>query len=111
MATIKDIIDEARENLGRDKNRLVEDSAYYEAEVMLDRKGHTIPTEFRDIKAAVGWSRLYLDALVARIEILGFRSTNDVDIMDETIEHWWRANELPQESQILSLIHISEPTR
>ena len=119
MATIKDIIDEARENLGRDQNKLVEDSAYYEAEVMLDRKGHTIPTEFRDIKAAVGWSRLYLDALVARIEILGFRSTNDVDIMDSTIEHWWRANELAQESQISfletfihgrSFISISAPS-
>jgi hypothetical protein len=119
MATIKDIIDEARENLGREKNKLVEDSNYYEAEVMLDRKGHSVPVEFRDIKAAVGWSRLYLDSLVARIEILGFRTPDGTDVFDARLQDWWKVNDLAQESNISfletfihgrSFVSVSAPT-
>lgn len=116
--TLKAIIEDARENLGRERSRLTEDSAYYEAEVMLDRKGHAVPAEFRDMKAAVGWSRLYLDSLVERISIDGF-STPDSTEANDVLQGWWKANDLDQESQISfletfihgrSFISVSSPT-
>jgi len=119
MATsYRDIIEEARESLGRDRNALVEDSAYYEAEMLLERKGHAIPPEFRDMKAAIGWSRLYLDSLVERISITGFRNPATTE-PDTQLMEWWKANDLDQEAPISyletfihgrSYISVSSPT-
>jgi len=118
MATIAEIIEDARDNLGRDRNRLIEDSAYYEAEVMLERKGHVIPVEFRDMRAAIGWSRLYLDSLVERIQIDGFRNPNTTEA-DPRLQQWWKANDLDQEAPVSFLetfihgrafISVSAPT-
>lgn len=114
----KDLIEEARENLGRDRNCLMEDSAYYEAEVLIERKGHAIPPEFRDMKAAIGWSRLYLDSLVERISITGFRNPETTEA-DVRLMEWWKANDLDQEAPISyletfihgrSYISVSAPT-
>lgn len=120
MATksIKDMIEEARENLGRDRVCLEEDSKYYEASITIDRRGHAIPEEFRKMKAAVGWSRLYLDSLVERIAIVGFRTPGTSDA-DERLQRWWKANDLDQEAPISfletfihgrSFVSVSAPT-
>lgn len=118
MATYADYIEDAREALLECKDRLLEDSAYYEAEVMLQRRGHAIPVEMRDMRAAVGWSRLYLDSLVERIGISGFRVPGTTDA-DELLMQWWRANELDQEAPVgfletfihgRSYITVSAPT-
>lgn len=118
MATIKDMIDAARENLGRDRNNLCEDSKYYEAELTLDRGMHPLRREMPNMKASVGWSRLYLDSLVERIAIVGFRVPGASDA-DERLQSWWKANDLDQEAQISfletfihgrSYVSISAPT-
>lgn len=99
---VKDYIDEARQHIQRDRYHLQDDSDYYEAELRLDRKGHAIPPEFRDMTAAVGWSRLYLDSLIARINIDGFRTPDTMDA-DEELLDWWRVNRLDQEFPISCL--------
>ncbi len=118
MATIKEMIDAARENLGRDRNKLCEDSKYYEAELTLDRGRHPLRSEMPNMKASVGWSRLYLDSLVERIAIVGFRVPGASDA-DERLQAWWKANDLDQEAQISfletfihgrSYVSISAPT-
>lgn len=118
MALIKDYIEMARENLGRDRNTLREDSKYYEAELTLDRSRHALRTEMPNMRASVGWSRLYLDSLVERIAIVGFRVPGVSDA-DERLGEWWKANDLDQEAQISfletfihgrSYISISAPT-
>ncbi len=118
MATIKDMIEEAREALGRDRDCLNEDSKYYEAEITMDRRGHAIPEEYRKMKASVGWSRLYLDSLVERIAIVGFRTPTSSNA-DERLQRWWKANDLDQEAPISfletfihgrSFVSVSAPT-
>lgn len=99
MATVKDYIEMARENLGRDRNKLREDSRYYEAELTLDRSRHPLRTELPNMRASVGWSRLYLDSLVERIAIVGFRVPGVSDA-DERLTQWWKANDLDQEAQV-----------
>jgi hypothetical protein len=115
---LKDIIEDAREALGRTHNTLKDDSAYYEAKVMLSTRGAKIPQEVQEMKASVGWSRLYLDSLVARIGIDGFRLPNSTD-SDERLMQWWKVNALDQEAPISfleTLIHgrsfiaVSAPT-
>lgn len=119
MASLKDYIEDAREALQGTHSQLEEDSAYYEACVMIERRGFSIPAEFRDMKAAVGWSRLYLDSLVARIGIDGFRNPGTTEA-DERLMQWWKVNELDQEAPISFLetfihgrafIAVSAPTR
>jgi hypothetical protein len=118
MPSVKDIIEDARENLQRERAQLQSDSDYYEAEIMMERKGHVIPVEFRDMKSAVGWSRLYLDSLVERITITGFRNPNTTEA-DERLQIWWKANDLDQEAGISfletfihgrSFVSVSAPT-
>ncbi len=118
MPTVKDYIETARENLGRDRTQLTQDSKYYEAELTLDRSGHPLRTELPNMKASVGWSRLYLDSLVERIAIVGFRVPGASE-SDERLQSWWKANDLDQEAQISfletfihgrSYISISAPT-
>jgi hypothetical protein len=118
MATIKDMIDAARENLGRDRNKLSEDSKYYEADLTLDRGRHPLRGEMPNMRASVGWSRLYLDSLVERIAIVGFRVPGASDA-DDRLQAWWKANDLDQEAQISfletfihgrSYVSISAPT-
>ena len=118
MATIADYIEDAREALLETRNQLKEDSDYYEAETMLRRKGFSIPVEFQDMRAAVGWSRLYLDSLVERISIDGFAVPGSSDA-DERLQDWWKLNALDQEAPISFLetfihgrcyITVSAPT-
>lgn len=118
MATITDIIEDARGALLEHSNELCEDNEYYEADVKISRKGHSIPPEFREMKAAVGWSRLYLDSLTARIAIDGFRVPGSTQA-DDTLMEWWKANELDQEASVCTLetfihgrsfITVSAPT-
>lgn len=118
MPSIKEMIEEARENLGRERQYLEDDSRYYEADITMDRRGHAIPEEFRKMKAAVGWSRLYLDSLVERIAIVGFRTPGTSDA-DPRLQRWWKANDLDQEAPISFLetfihgrafISVSAPT-
>lgn len=117
MVTVAEVIDEAQEALSECLNDLRQDSEYYEACVSFDIHKTRIPEQNRDISAAVGWSRLYLDSLVARIKITGFRTQGMVDY-DERLMDWWDVNNLDQEANVLlleMLIHgrafvtISEP--
>lgn len=118
MASIKDMIEKARENLGRDRRQLDNDSRYYEAELTLDVSRHPLRREMPNMNASVGWSRLYLDSLVERIAIVGFRTPGASD-SDDRLQEWWRANDLDQEAQISfletfihgrSYVSVSAPT-
>lgn len=115
---IKDMIEEARSRLGDDRRCLDEDSKYYEADMTVERRGHAIPEAFRGMKASVGWSRLYLDSLVERIAIVGFRTPGTSDA-DPRLQRWWKANDLDQEAPISfletfihgrSFVSVSAPT-
>lgn len=118
-ANVKGLIEQARENLGRDRTQLVEDSTYYEAGLTLDRSRHPLRAELPNMRASVGWSRLYLDSLVERIAIVGFRIPGGDTDADDRLSAWWHANDLDQEAQISfletfihgrSYVSISAPT-
>lgn len=119
MVTVADAIDEAQSVMLETGKYLKEDSAYYESCVSFDISKTRVPEQNRDISASVGWSRLYLDSLVARIKLTGFRTQGNTDF-DERLMDWWDVNDFDQESSVLlleMLIHgrayvtISEPMR
>jgi len=107
MATNAEMIDEAQQRLTSTMSALQEDSEYYEANRRLTTLGTAVPPEMRALKANVGWSRLYLDALNERIGVNGFRYPGSIDA-DPDLQRWWQINELDQEAPIAhleSLIH------
>jgi hypothetical protein len=118
MPTMKDYIEDARREIGRTRSDLQSDTDYYEAEALVRRRGFAIPEELQSVKAAVGWARLYIDALVARLKIEGFSRPGSTDA-DEEFQRWWRVNNLDEEfsiSALETLIHgrsfvsVSAPT-
>lgn len=114
----KDLIDQATHALTSDKRHLDEDTDYYEANRRVRALGSTMPPQLQDLKAAVGWGRLYVDSINERIEILGFRTPGSTEAVSRFTD-WWQINDLDEEAPIghsETLVHgrggvsVSSPT-
>lgn len=70
---------------------------YYEAQHRLEAIGVSTPPELRCLTAAIGWPRMYVDAIEERLDVEGFRISGSADT-EETMQLWWQANDLDEES-------------
>ncbi|WP_367137911.1 phage portal protein [Saccharothrix sp. HUAS TT1] len=86
---------------------LQENQDYYEAEYRLKALGLATPPEMRHLTAAIGYCRIYLDAIDERLDVEGFRSGDEAEA-DERLWDWWQANALDEEAplgHLESMIH------
>lgn len=97
MAEYHDLVQRLGAKLATDKLEFDEASNYYEAEHRLRAIGISTPPEMRCLTAAIGWPRMYLDAIEERLDVEGFRQANSADAEDQLVE-WWQANSLDEES-------------
>lgn len=79
-----------------------ENSAYYESEHRLKAIGVGTPPEMRMLVSAIGWPRVYVDALEERLDIEGFRLAGQ-SYADERLWGWWQHNDLDVESGLAHL--------
>jgi hypothetical protein len=91
---LRDKMLEAFENARRNFN---DDRAYYESMRRPEAIGLAVPPEMRKLLAHVGYPRLYVDALSARLELEGFR-LGGAEESDEELWDWFLANDLDVES-------------
>lgn len=79
-----------------------ESSRYYEATYRLKTVGMSAPPAMRKLNSAVGWPRLYIDAIEERLDVEGFRLAGAADHLDQ-LRTWWQANNLDEESGLAHL--------
>lgn len=77
-----------------------EDEDYYEARERDFAVGISTPPAMRDLLAQVGIPRIYVDALVDRLHIEGFRNGGSAEA-DKDLWTWFKANNLSTGSQML----------
>jgi len=99
---LKDFITQAERAVTESKKFLDSDTSYYEADRTVKALGTSIPPQMQDLSAAVGWARLYLDSLVERLQLEGFRFPGDTTA-NELFQEWWQVNDLDEEFPILAL--------
>lgn len=97
MAADHDVIEALGAKLALDAVEMEESAAYYEASYRLKTIGMSTPVEMRCLTAAIGWPRLYLDAIEERLDIEGFRLAESADQLKDLAD-WWQANDLDEES-------------
>jgi hypothetical protein len=78
---------------------LTENRAYYESEQRPEAIGIAVPPEMRKLLAHVGYCRLYVDSIVDRLEVTGFRLANQSEA-DSVLWDWWQANFLDVEAPL-----------
>src|SRR5664279_6111516 len=71
-------------------------NAYYEGTFRIQDLGISVPPAMRGVRVAMGWPRVAVDALDERLNLQGFRFPDSHDL---------------DAGLMLSLIHISDPTR
>lgn len=99
---IKDYIREATEFQTRHRDELILDSKYYEAAHVASSLGSAMPPQMQKLSASVGWSRLYLDSLVERIAVEGFRYSGQNEA-DDRLYKWWEFNDMDEDASIAHL--------
>lgn len=97
MASDHDVIEAMAGRLASDRIEMGESSAYYDASHRLKAIGLSTPPEMRALTAAIGWPRLYLDAIEERLDIEGFRLAEDSEGLED-LTQWWQDNDLDEES-------------
>lgn len=90
---VEDLANKIRES----KRDLEASASYYDASHRLETVGISTPPEMRKLSAAIGWPRMYLDALEERLDIEGFRVSGKSET-NEQMRDWWQANDLDEES-------------
>jgi len=78
--------------------QLKESRDFYTGARRPDAIGVSVPPQMRRLLAAVGYPRLYVDALAERLEIEGFRLGTDES--DSTLWDWFKMNDLDVESTL-----------
>jgi hypothetical protein len=73
--------------------------AYYRGTMRIQDLGIAIPPQMRQLKVALGWPRVCVDALDERLNVEGFRF-NDATEVDLDLQALWQANSLDGESQL-----------
>jgi hypothetical protein len=84
------------------KTELKRSASYYDATHRLETIGISTPPEMRKLTAAVGWPRMYLDAIEERLDIEDFRLSGKAEA-DEELREWWQSNDMDEESGLCHL--------
>ncbi len=71
--------------------------AYYDGEQRLAQLGLAVPEDLRDFVTIVGWPGSYVDALVERRQVEGFRLPGS-PVADADLWEVWQANDMDSES-------------
>ena len=69
---------------------------YYDATYRVRSIGISTPPELRVLATAVGWPRMYLDALASRLSLQSFRASDSGEVVAK-INEWWVSNNLDEE--------------
>ena len=77
-------------------------NAYYEGTFRVPNLGVSIPPQMRNLRTALGWPRIAVDALDERLNLRGFRYPDSNDL-DAGLMDIWRANDMVSES---SMCHV-----
>lgn len=72
---------------------------YYEGKLRLEALGLSLPPQMRQLQTVVNWCRLVVDSLEERLDIEGFRLSDQAST-DDTLWTWWQANNLDEESSL-----------
>lgn len=100
MATQYDhVINDLRGRLSVRQSLLQENDSYYNAEQRLTSIGVATPPEMRSLLVAVGWPRIYVDAIEQRMDVEGFRLAGKSG-SDNQLWEWWQANDMDVEAGI-----------
>lgn len=86
---------------------LDDNTSYYEASHRPTAIGVTTPPQMRQLLAAVGWPRVYVNSIEERLDIEGFQMAGAAS-GDEELWSWWQTNQLDELSSFAhteALIH------
>jgi len=73
--------------------------SYYRGTARIQDLGISIPPSMRTLHVALGWPRLCVDVLDARLDVEGFRYPDSTDA-DDDLQDLWLANSMESESQL-----------
>jgi len=82
---------------GRRQKSFLTLDAYYEGEQRLEQLGYAIPDDLREFVTIVAWPGTYVDAIVDRQTVVGFRRAGQPEA-DTGLWEMWQANDLDAES-------------
>lgn len=88
---------ELANKLARARSDLDHSASYYDASYRLKALGIGTPPEMRQLTAAVGWPRMYLDSIEERLDIEAFRRAGSSQQINRLWD-WWQANDMDEES-------------
>lgn len=80
-------------------SNLTDNTNYYNATARPAAVGISVPPEMQALLAQVGYPRLYIDSLSARLTLEGFRMESEDDA-DTQLQDWWEANDLDVEAPL-----------
>lgn len=81
---------------------LNESGEYYDATHRIKSIGLATPPQMRSLTAAIGWPRMYLDAVEERLDMDDFRIAGQSESLKDLTD-WWQANGLDEESSMAHL--------
>ncbi|OBJ41332.1 hypothetical protein A5630_23110 [Mycolicibacterium mucogenicum] len=81
------------------QSALKESREYYDADRRPEAIASAVPQNLRELFAAVGYPRLYVDAVAERQSLEGFR-LGKADTADDELWDWWQANDLDVEAPL-----------
>ncbi|HEY9353396.1 MAG TPA: phage portal protein [Nocardioides sp.] len=73
--------------------------AYYDGEQRLEQLGYAVPEDLREFTTIVAWPGTYVDTIVDRCQVVGFRLPGEADA-DDGLWEMWQANDLESESAL-----------
>lgn len=91
--------DEMLNRFEEGQRTLKENADYYDSIRRPKAIGVAIPPAMRELLAHVGYARLYINALVDRLAVEGFR-IGDKPEADKDLWDWWQANNLDSEIKL-----------
>jgi hypothetical protein len=100
MATsLADQVTDLLTHFNRDRSKLRENNAYYTSGYRPKAIGMAVPPEMKRLLARIGWPRLYVDSLVERLTIEGFRMAGKPK-SDDTLWSWFQYNNLDKHAKL-----------
>lgn len=99
MTTFDQHVEHLAGILATDTPNLRESLKYRNGEHRLRTIGIGAPPEMRYLQVHPGWPSVYLRALSDRLDVEGFRISDDPDGLDDLWD-WWQANNLDEESTL-----------
>jgi hypothetical protein len=93
------LVDKLRSVVMAKRYRMELHNAYYEGSYRIADLGISVPPQMRNLRVALGWCRVGVDALDARLNLEGFRYPDSNDV-DADMMDIYAANLMSSESQM-----------